>query len=134
AKKFMALKEGDVKKEDQAGKKQASVAERLLEMADRWEEEARGKFNQDRKENTARRARQASYARDTAESRIRAAKILRNIANGLEKGEIKYLSRIDSAVQLDTIRQIWTTANYRRFQKSEDKEKQWAKWELDLEK
>ncbi len=134
AKQFMALKEGDVKKEDKAEKKQASVAERLLEMADRWEEEARGKFNQDRKENTARRARQASYARDTAETRIRAAKILRNIAQGLEKGEIKYLSRIDSAVQLDTIRQIWTAANYRRFQKSEDKTKRWDKWELDLEK
>ncbi len=134
AKKFMALKEGDVQKEDKSAGKQKTVAEKFLEMADRWEEEARENFNRDRSENTARRARMASSARDDAEKKIKTAKIMRNIAGGLEKGEIKYLSRIDSAAQLDTLRHIWTQSSLNRFRKSDDKDKQWERWQLDIEK
>ncbi|MEZ4991904.1 MAG: methyltransferase [Saprospiraceae bacterium] len=119
ANQFMALKEGDVQQTekiaDKYDKKQNKVAAKLLTMADDWETGARDKFTQDRKENTARRARMARGARDDAEKAIYNAKVLRAVAEALEAGKIKYLARIDSAVQLETLRDILWRANYKRM-------------------
>ena len=119
ANQFMSLKEGDVKQEERIAEKyeqkKNKVAAKLLSMADNWEEEARDKFNQDRKENTARRARMAKGARQDAEEQIYNSKVLRAVAEALEEGQIKYLARITSAVQLSELRSLLSRANHKRM-------------------
>lgn len=138
AQQFMSLKEGDVDRADKmaqkAAKKQLTVSDRLLEMADNWEEKGKEKLNANRKTNTARRARIAAGVEADAEAKIYTAKVLRNIAQALQKQEIKYLSRIDSAVQLDTLRNILSRANYDRMRKEDVPYNQWkANFEKDID-
>ncbi len=138
AQQFMSLKEGNVDRAEKvaqkAAKKQSSVSERLLEMADNWEEKGREKLTADRKTNTARRARIAAGVEADAEAKIYVAKVLRSIAKALQNKEIKYLSRIDSAVQLDTLRNILFRANYNRMRKQEVPYNEWkADFDQDIE-
>lgn len=138
AKQFMSLKEGDVSRAESIQQKQAdkklTVSERFYQMADSWEEQGKEKLNADRKTNTARRARMASSVEADAETKIYLAKVLRNIAKGLEKDEIKYLSRIDSAVQLDVLRNIIYRAYYTRMRKLDIPYNDWeADFDQDIE-
>ena len=138
AQQFMSLKEGNVDRAEKvaqkAAKKQSTVSERLLEMADNWEAQGRGKLTADRKTNTARRARIAAGVEADAEAKIYVAKVLRSIAKALQNKEIKYLSRIDSAVQLDTLRNILFRANYNRMRKQEVPYNEWkADFDQDIE-
>ena len=135
AQQFMALKEGDVKQETKISKKYAKkqnkVAAKLLTMAETAEEGARESFSRDRRENTARRARMAKSARQDAEQAIYNAKVLRAIAEALEAGKIKYLARIDSAVQLSELRTILFRANHKRMI---DQNIPYRDWQVDFEK
>ncbi len=138
AQQFMSLKEGNVDRAEKvaqkAAKKQSTVSERLLEMADNWEAQGREKLTADRKTNTARRARIAAGVEADAEAKIYVAKVLRSIAKALQNKEIKYLSRIDSAVQLDTLRNILFRANYNRMRKQEVPYNEWkADFDQDIE-
>lgn len=103
-------------------------------MADNWEEQGKEKLNANRKTNTARRARIAAGVEADAEAKIYVAKVLRNIAKALHNKEIKYLSRIDSAVQLDTLRNILYRANYDRMRKENVPYNEWkADFAKDIE-
>lgn len=138
ANQFMSLKEGDVSRaeniEQKAADKKLTVSERFYQMADTWEQQGKEKLNANRKTNTARRARIASSVEGDAETKIYLAKVLRNIAKGLEKDEIKYLSRIDSAVQLDVLRNIIYRAYYTRMRKLDIPYNDWeADFEQDIE-
>lgn len=120
ANKFMQLKEGDVSREEELEAKYANKVDKrvvkLLVLADKWEAKGQEKLSQDRKTNTARRARMAAGVEADAENLIWFAKVLRNIAKGIGDGEIKYLVNLDSAAQLSTLNTVWNAAYWRRLQ------------------
>lgn len=109
ARAFMAVvTEGDTEKATELSKarrdafaddKGQSAKERLLEMADALEARATDSLNQDRKANTARRARHAAAAEATARSDIALAKTMRNIA----EGPVTYLDHVRTKVQVETL-------------------------------
>lgn len=119
AKKFMQLKDGDVNLEDEIAdkyaKKQDKRVAKLLSLADRWEAKGQEKLSQERKTNTARRARMAASAEEDAAGLIWFAKVVRNIATGIESGEIKYLVNLDSAAQLADLKQLLGSSYWRRI-------------------
>lgn len=117
AKQFMELQQGSVTRESKAEEKALKASDKLRAMADRWEVEGYEKLNQDRKTNTNRRARMAGHAEQDAEAKIYNAKLMRQIANALDKGEIKYLSKITAWSQLSELLSILRQANYRRIRK-----------------
>ena len=131
ANEFMSLKEGDVKREEKVAQKyeqkKNKVAAKFMTMADTWEEEARDELERPRKENTAKRIREANSARRSAEEALYNAKVLRAIAEALEDGKIKYLARISSAIQLTELRYIWDRAFYQRMRAENIPYNNWQK-------
>lgn len=119
AQQFMSLQEGDVQKEieDKSGKK----ANKFAAMADRLETKARESLNQERKDNTHRRAAMAANAEAQAEKDLKWAKTLRNIGEGFEKGEVKYLADISAASQLEELNRLLYLATYKRERASDKK-------------
>lgn len=88
--------------ERQAAKADARVA-KLLALADRSEARASEVLNQDRKTNTARRAAMAASVEARAESEIEFARLLKKIAEATEAGELKVLSGLSAATQLQEL-------------------------------
>ncbi len=82
-----------------------SAAERLEAMAERMEASADESLNADRKTNTAKRARQASGAEQTARRQIAMAKTLKNLAAAMKAGNVTHLDGITNATQVATLRQ-----------------------------
>lgn len=87
-----------------------SAVERLNEMADKLDEQADESLNQERKENTARRARFAASAEAAARSDKAMAATMRNIAQAIESGKAKFLDKIRQKVQVETLRGLVHTA------------------------
>ena len=64
------------------------VIKRLRSIAETLKKKGEEKFNQDREENTARRARMAASARADASKDIATAETMVKIADAIEAGEI----------------------------------------------
>ena len=88
--------------ERQEQKKDARIT-KLLDLADRAETRAQEVLNQDRKTNTARRASMAASVEARAEAEIGFARLLKEIAKATESGELKVLSNLSAATQLQEL-------------------------------
>ena len=94
-----------------------TAVERLNEMADSLEEKADASLGQERKANTARRARFAASAEAAASAEKAMAQTMRNIANAISDGTVKFLDRIRQKVQIETLQGFVTTAQYEKLRK-----------------
>ena len=105
--KFVSLLSGDLDRTaDLAAEKEQkaqTTAERLTAMADSMQEQGEAVHGADRKENTDKRAREAGYAREAANTRIKNAKTLRNIASKIDSGEAHLLDGISAATHVETL-------------------------------
>ena len=81
---------------------QGSSSEKLRTIADNMQKSIDECFK-DRLTNTAKRAREAASATDKGEKLQRTQATIRNIADGIESGNIKLLTDIDSKAQVDTL-------------------------------
>lgn len=132
AKAFKALIAGDTaqakdvmqaRRDAYADDRSQTAVERLTEMADALDEKADASLNQDRKANTARRARFAASAEASANSDKAMAQTMRNIATGIENGTAKLLDRVRQKVQVEALQGFIRTAFQEQFQKYADQEK-----------
>lgn len=81
---------------------QGSSSEKLRTIADNMQKSIDECFK-DRLTNTAKRAREAASATDKGEKLQRTQATIRNIADGIESGNIELLTDIDSKAQVDTL-------------------------------
>jgi hypothetical protein len=88
-------------------------ADRLRKVADNMQNTI-DDLRRDRLTNTAKRARQAASAEDTADSMERTQNIIRNIALAMDNSELKLINSIDSKAQIDTLNQILVRANCKK--------------------
>ena len=110
---FVGLKKKDAIVEQQPQAKAPNVnkaAEKMRALADSIEAKSDASLSQDRLANTARRARMAASAERQAESEKAFAKTFRNIADGIEAGEIKYLAELRNMTQLESLYSILNAA------------------------
>lgn len=110
-----------------------TAVERLNEMAGSLEERADASLNQDRKENTTRRAAQAASAEAAANSDKALAGTMRNIATGIENGTVKFLDRVRQKVQVEMLRSIMRTARYAEMREKEISSGD-GNWRIEVEK
>ena len=78
----------------------------LRKKADKLEQQGTTELNADRTTNTPRQMDQAATARSKASKKINFAQTLRNIANGIEDGSVRFLAKLDSMAQLETLTRI----------------------------
>lgn len=101
---FLKVLEGEsVEKTKVAKDKTAS----LEELADRIEERANESLGASRKTNTAKRAREAGYAMESAEAELSKAKELRALANAIKDGTAKYLTKLSNGTERDLMASLW---------------------------
>ena len=93
---------------------QGSHSEKLRTIADNMQKSIDECFK-DRLTNTAKRAREAASATDKGEKLQRTQATIRNIADGIESGNIKLLTDIDSKTQVDTLFRMLTLAQNNRI-------------------
>ena len=93
---------------------QGSHSEKLRTIADNMQKSIDECFK-DRLTNTAKRAREAASATDKGEKLQRTQATIRNIADGIESGNIKLLTDIDSKAQVDTLFRMLTLAQNNRI-------------------
>jgi predicted RNA methylase len=99
------------RRDEFADDRSQTAVQRLTEMADKLEERANESLGQERKANTARRARFAASAEAAANSEKALAKTMRNIAQGIEAGTVKYLDQVRQKVQVEMLQGIVRSAN-----------------------
>ena len=87
-----------------------TAVERLTEMAAALDERADEILGQERKVNTARRARFAASAEASANADKALAQTMRNIADGIQNGTAKLLDRVRQKTQVEMLNGIVTTA------------------------
>jgi hypothetical protein len=87
-----------------------TAVQRLTEMADRLEDMADASLNQDRKQNTDKRARQAASAEAAANAEKAMAKTMRNIAAAISNGTAKFLDRVRQKTQVSLLQGVIATA------------------------
>ena len=80
-----------------------TAAERLTEMADRMDEAADESMGRERKANTERRARFAAAAEAGAREAKAMAKTMRNVAEALTAGTVKFLDRVRTKTQVELL-------------------------------
>tara|TARA_R110002095_G_scaffold197339_1_gene176390 strand:- start:1456 stop:12243 length:10788 start_codon:yes stop_codon:yes gene_type:complete len=91
--------------ERQADKQDRRVS-KLRELAEKTEAKANEKLNADRQTNTARRARMAASAEESAAKDIEYARILRNVANAVDEGNAPFLANLSATTQLSELLSI----------------------------
>jgi predicted RNA methylase len=99
------------RRDEFADDRSQTAVQRLTEMADKLEERADDSLGQERKANTARRARFAASAEAAANADKALAKTMRNIAQGIDAGSVKYLDQVRQKVQVEMLQGIVRTAN-----------------------
>jgi len=99
-----------------ADDKSQSATERLREMADRLDSNADDVLTADRKVNTARRARFAASAEASASRDKALAKTMRNVADGIDSGSVKYLKRLRQKVQFGYLNSVLSSAKQAKVQ------------------
>lgn len=122
ATKFMGLLEGD---QDVAAQVEAKESEKVTKksakiraLAEKLKASAIQVQNADRKTNTARRARMAGSAIAQAHKDEQFADTLLRIADGIDKGEVKYLAGISNKAQVAEIESRLMYAKYKSDEKS----------------
>jgi hypothetical protein len=109
---FLKLAGGDVaaakdqveqRRDAFADDRSQTAAERLVEMADRMEQDADAEESRDRKANTARRARFASAALNAAAAQKAMARTMRNIAQAIQEGRAKFLDAVRARTQVEAL-------------------------------
>ncbi len=103
-----------VESEPEISAVQGSSSEKLRTIADNMQKSIDECFK-DRLTNTAKRAREAASATDKGEKLQRTQATIRNIADGIESGNIKLLTDIDSKAQVDTLFHMLTIAQNNRI-------------------
>ncbi len=94
-------------------------AQRLRKSAASLLEQAQADLNRDRRTNTARRARMAAGATDDAANREAFAKTMNNLADAMERGEVRYLKNVKSRPDLILFKNELTAAR-RRYARKND--------------
>lgn len=100
----------DARRDAFADDRSQTVVERLTEMAGKLDERADASLNQERKENTTRRADMAARAETAARSDKALAQTMHNIAQAIQGDSAKFLDRIRQKVQVETLRGFAHTA------------------------
>jgi len=95
--------------------KEQTRAEILREKGSKLVEEGEEELNRDRKANTHRRAAQAESAERKASNMIAFGKTLINIADGIEAGTINHLHKLSSITELETLKHVLNTAQYKHM-------------------
>ncbi|PJE79288.1 hypothetical protein CI610_01753 [invertebrate metagenome] len=90
-------------------------AEALRAKADKLEESGTKALNQERTTNTPRQMNMAASASEKANEQIKFAQTLRNIANAIEEGSVKFLSRLSDKTQLELLQSIKRRAIPEKF-------------------
>lgn len=98
-------------------------AEKLRDKANSIINRGNDVLSQNRKENTHKRAADAARMHEKANKEILIGETLNRIANGIENGTIKYLSRISAATQLRSIESILQRASYDQQRENNAKER-----------
>lgn len=88
-------------------------AETLEEKAQRMKDEANEQLNTERKANTHKRAAEAAHAERTALYNIEFAETMAKIAEGQKTNTIKYLTRLQTITELETLNMILSRAKYK---------------------
>ncbi|NCB40223.1 MAG: DUF3560 domain-containing protein, partial [Erysipelotrichia bacterium] len=94
-------------------------AQKLRKSAASLLEQAQADLNRDRRTNTARRARMAAGATDDAANREAFAKTMNNLADAMERGEVRYLKNVKSRPDLILFKNELTAAR-RRYARKND--------------
>lgn len=103
-------------------------AQKLRKSAASLLEQAQTDLSRDRQTNTARRARMAAGATDDALNREAFAKTMNNLADAMERGEVRYLKGVKSRPDLMLFKNELTLALGRHARKN-DKPYDWYKKE-----
>lgn len=98
---------------------QGSNVDKLRDIADNMQKSIDERFRE-RLTNTAKRASQAASAEAEGEKLQRTQNTIRNIADGIEDGNIKLLTDIDSKAQVDTLFRLLNLAQNDRINNIED--------------
>lgn len=93
------------------------VSGKLRKIAESTKAKAQEKHDQDRNENTPKRAREAASARADAAHDIAIAETMLKIADGLEFGELKALSGVSAKTHVEMLDRILVRAQYQRYNK-----------------
>lgn len=123
AEKFMAIREGDVsradKLEEKAEERQEKKVSKLRAVAESLKEKAEEQLSHDRLTNTARRARQANGAEESARSDIQLAETMLNLADAIESGEATHLDGVAAKTHVETLKGLLRSAKY-AYEKAKD--------------
>ncbi|SHO54436.1 DNA primase TraC [Vibrio quintilis] len=106
----------NARKED----KLLSNAEKLRKLGESLAHKAEQELNAPRLENTHKRMEEAGRARARAESDSRTAQIMTALADKIEKGEVKALSRLNAKTQIETLQSVLSGALYEANSKKSD--------------
>lgn len=116
---FMQVKETNVStselKKEAKEEKQQTAAEALKEKGLKAIADGTEELNRDRQDNTHRRAAMAANAEKNAIDKIEFGKTLVKIAEKMEAGEIKYLDKIRTSADVETLNSILAQAKYKHI-------------------
>jgi hypothetical protein len=96
------------------------VVNKLRAVAEKSKAKAQEIYNQDRLENTSRRAGMAESSRAQAAKDIQIADTMLKIADGIESGELTALAGIKAKTHVETLDKILRQAQYERHRKKYD--------------
>ncbi|AYO17108.1 PLxRFG domain-containing protein [Vibrio owensii] len=96
----------EARQERQLEAKQDSRVTKLREMASKMEADADAAIKQDRKTNTAKRAREAGYAMDNAYALQHDARLLKAIADATDRGEVEIIGNLSQKIQLEELQRV----------------------------
>lgn len=99
-------------------------ADKLREKAQAVIDRGEQNINRDRKTNTAKRAGDAARAEERANSAIFLGETLNQIADGIENGSVKYLSRLGAMTQLSHLESLLQRASYDQQRETNAKERE----------
>ena len=99
-------------------------ADKLREKAQAVIDWGEQNINRDRKTNTAKRAGDAARAEERANSAIFLGETLNRIADGIENGSVKYLSRLGAMTQLSHLESLLQRASYDQQRETNAKERE----------
>jgi hypothetical protein len=113
---FAQVKDSDVTKVKDEAVKNETLKERGLKII----AEATEELNRDRNANTHRRAAMAASAENKATYKLQFGKTLIKIADKMELGQIKYLDKIKSISDLETLNSVLSSAKYKHLSKDKN--------------
>ena len=99
-------------------------AEKLREKAQTIIDRGEQNINRDRKTNTAKRAGEAARAEEQANKSIFLGETLNRIADGIENGSVKYLSRLGAMTQLGHLESLLQRASHDQQRETNAKERE----------